>query len=82
MEFLSPLAWFFDCWTNLLKNILLFSIDKKPALKNNQLIIDTIRVICDIPVAYSFVKPGSVNGKAVGLLGTLTSAIGIYQMWK
>ena len=40
------------------------------------------RVLCDTPVAYSFVKPGSVDGKIVGLLGTLTSIIGIYQMWK
>jgi hypothetical protein len=46
------------------------------------LIIDLVRVVCDTPVAYSFVKPGSVNGKIVGLLGTLTSLIGIYQMWK
>ena len=82
MEFLSPIGWFFDCWTNLTKNIILFNMDKKPAIQNHPLILDTIRVCCDIPVAYSFVKAGSVNGKTVGLLGTLTSAIGIYQMWK
>jgi len=41
-----------------------------------------VRVLCDTPVAYSFVKPGSVDGKIVGLLGALTSTIGIYQMWK
>lgn len=57
-------------------------MDKKPALENYPLMLDTLRVVCDIPVSYSFVKPGSVDGKVVGLLGTLTSAIGIYQMWK
>jgi len=41
-----------------------------------------VRVLCDAPVAYSFVKPGSVDGKIAGLLGALTSIIGIYQMWK
>lgn len=34
-----------------------------------------------MPVAYSFTFPGSVDGKIAGLLGTFTSAIGIYQMW-
>ena len=43
--------------------------------------IDTFRVVCDFPVAYSFVNPGTVDGKIVGLLGTLTSLIGIYQNW-
>jgi hypothetical protein len=50
--------------------------------QSNALVIDLVRVVCDTPVAYSFVKPGSVNGKVVGLLGTFTSLIGIYQMWK
>ena len=40
------------------------------------------RVVLDTPVAYSFVKPGSIDGKLVGLLGTATSLLGIYQMWK
>jgi hypothetical protein len=34
-----------------------------------------------MPVAYSFTFPGSVDGKITGLLGTFTSAVGIYQMW-
>lgn len=35
----------------------------------------------DLLISYSFVKPGSVNGKTVGILGTITSLIGIYQLW-
>ena len=34
-----------------------------------------------MPVAYSFTFPGSVDGKIAGILGTFTSAVGIYQMW-
>lgn len=40
-----------------------------------------MRVVADLVISYSFIKPGSVNGKTVGLLGTLTSLIGIYQLW-
>jgi hypothetical protein len=43
--------------------------------------IDFIRVLGDFVISYSFVKPGSVNGKTVGTLGTITSLIGIYQNW-
>lgn len=35
-----------------------------------------------MPVAYSFLKAGSVSGKVVGACGTMTSLIGMYQMWK
>lgn len=48
---------------------------------NKALLIDFVRVLCDFVVSYSFVRPGKVNGKTVGLLGTVTSLIGIYQMW-
>lgn len=75
------MGWFLDCITCLIKNAILFSKDNKPIFQNKQLIIDTIRVICDFVISYSFVKPGSVNGKTVGLLGTFTSLIGIYQLW-
>jgi hypothetical protein len=74
------MGWFLDCITCIIKNAILFSRDRNP-LQNNQLIIDTLRVVCDLVISYSFVKPGSVNGKTVGLLGTLTSLIGIYQLW-
>ena len=79
-----------DCLTCLVKNAAIyqnyveFRLIQKPEEKKNKtkaLTIDTVRVLCDIPVALSFVKPGSVNGKTAGLLGTLTSIIGIYQMW-
>ena len=74
------MGWLLDCVTCLFKNVLLFSRDKNP-FANKALIIDTIRVLADLVISYSFVKPGSVNNKTVGLLGTLTSAIGIYQLW-
>jgi hypothetical protein len=44
--------------------------------------IDSARVIIDLPVAYSFLKPGTVSGKTVGACGTISSLIGLYQMWK
>lgn len=81
MEFWSAMGWFLDCITCIIKNTLLFSKDKKPVLQNSELLIDTVRVVCDLVISYSFIKPGSVNGKTVGLLGTLTSLIGIYQLW-
>lgn len=81
MEYWSAMGWFLDCITCIIKNAYLFGTDKKPALENTQLIIDSVRVVCDLVISYSFVKPGSVNGKTVGLLGTLTSLIGIYQLW-
>jgi len=45
------------------------------------LIIDCARLILDLPVAYSFLHPGTVSGKTVGLCGTITSVIGLYQLW-
>ena len=44
--------------------------------------VDLMRVVCDFVIAWSFVKKGSINGKYVGLLGSFTSLISIYQMWK
>jgi hypothetical protein len=81
MEFWSSMGWLLDCITCIIKNALLFQSDRKPVLQNYPLLIDSLRVICDLVISYSFVKPGSVNGKTVGLLGTLTSIIGIYQLW-
>jgi hypothetical protein len=46
------------------------------------LAIDTLRLLLDMPVAYSFMKPGSFSGKVVGACGTATSLIGMYQQWK
>lgn len=74
------MGWLLDCITCIIKNAILYSRDANP-LANNQLHIDTLRVVCDLVISYSFVRPGTVNGKVVGLLGTLTSLIGIYQLW-
>lgn len=74
------MGFFLDCVTNIVKNSILLS-NEKDLLANKALLIDFLRVLCDFVVSYSFIKPGSVNGKTVGLLGTLTSLIGIYQMW-
>lgn len=57
--------------------------DEKERARNQlALAIDTARTILDMPVAYSFLKPGTVSGKVVGACGTITSIIGLYQMWK
>jgi hypothetical protein len=39
-------------------------------------------VILDAPVAWHFMYAGSVSDKVAGTLGTITSLIGIYQLWK
>jgi hypothetical protein len=54
------------------------------AKRNNKmkgLAIDTVRLVLDTPVAYYFTFPGKINGKTAGILGTITSIIGMYQMW-
>lgn len=57
--------------------------DEKERRKQEMaLAIDTLRTILDMPVAYSFLKPGSFSGKVVGACGTATSLIGMYQQWK
>lgn len=56
--------------------------DKERRKQEVPLAIDTLRVILDMPVAYSFMKPGSFSGKTVGACGTITSLIGMYQQWK
>mmetsp|Transcript_8442 Transcript_8442/g.9541 ORF Transcript_8442/g.9541 Transcript_8442/m.9541 type:complete len:250 (-) Transcript_8442:176-925(-) len=43
--------------------------------------VDIARNIVDIPVCIGFLKPGSVSEEAMGLLGTVSSIIGIYQNW-
>lgn len=78
---LSSLGWFLDCITGIIKNLILYG-DAKTKQERQPVLIDLSRCFFDFFVAYSFVKPGSLNGKTAGLLGTLTSLIGIYQMWK
>jgi len=56
--------------------------EKERSKQQVALAIDTARTILDMPVAYSFLKPGTVSGKTVGACGTITSIIGLYQMWK
>lgn len=83
MEFWSSMGWMLDCITCIIKNACLFAeAGEKPISQQKPLLIDSLRVLCDLVVSYSFVKPGSVNGKTVGKLGTITSLIGIYQIWK
>lgn len=43
--------------------------------------IDTVRNVLDIPVAVGFLNPEKVSSRTIGLLGTITSLIGIYQLW-
>ena len=75
------MGFFLDCITNIIKNLALIGYDKS-ILSQKTFLLDFSRVIADLFVSYSFVKPGSINGKAVGILGTYTSLVGIYNMWK
>jgi hypothetical protein len=72
----------------LIKNYVIYSEIQSSKLskeskskKLNDLLIDTVRLLLDTPVAYYFTFPGKINGKTAGILGTLTSLIGMYQMW-
>lgn len=44
--------------------------------------VDTARNILDIPIAWGFMYEGSVSNDKMGLLGVITSLIGLYQLWK
>lgn len=77
-----------DCFTCLIKNFFIYQeiassrLDKgEKQRKLKALLIDTIRLLFDTPVAYYFTFPGKINGKTAGILGTATSLIGMYQMW-
>ena len=56
----------------------------KSELKKKQieLIVDSLRNLLDIPIAVGFLYEGSVSGSKMGFLGTITSLIGLYQIWK
>ena len=81
MEYWSFMGFFLDCITNIIKNIILLARDND-LMGNKLFLLDFSRVIADFFVSYSFVKPGKINGKTVGLLGTYTSLVGIYNLWK
>lgn len=72
------MAWFIDCIINIVKNCCLLMTESQ----SKPFMVDLMRVVCDFVIAWSFVKKGSINGKYVGLLGSFTSLISIYQMWK
>ena len=44
------MGWFLDCITCIIKNTILFSRDENPVLKNTQLLIDSVRVVCDLVI--------------------------------
>ncbi len=50
--------------------------------KQNELALDTARNLLDIPIAIGFMYEGKLSSDQMGLLGTITSLIGIYQTWK
>lgn len=64
------------------RNYLSIQNEKERSAQIKPLAIDSARVILDLPVAYSFLHPGTVSGKTVGACGTITSLIGLYQLWK
>ena len=52
---------------------------KKRTLRD--LKFDVPRNLLDLPIAYGFMYPGSVPSKVMGILGTITSLIGVAQLW-
>ena len=47
-----------------------------------ELSISIIKNLLDALLSYSFVKPGILTEGRMGIIGTVTSAIGIYQLWQ
>ena len=80
-EYWSIMGWFLDCINGIIKDAILFGNATTPK-EQKPIVIDMIRYLLDFVLALSFLKPGTTSGKTMGLLGTTTSLIGIYQMWK
>ena len=80
-EYWSIMGWFLDCINGIIKDAILLGNARGPK-EQKPLVIDLVRYCLDFTLAYSFLKPGFTSGKTMGLLGTTTSLIGIYQMWK
>jgi len=90
-DYYCVIGWYLDCYTGLLKNLLIYlelvsvsgmKNDKEKKTQTLSLIIDSVRLLLDLPVAYSFLHPGTVSGKTVGACGAVTSVIGLYQLWE
>ena len=81
MEYWSFMGFFLDCVTNIIKNIILLARNND-LMGHNLFLLDFSRVIADFFVSYSFISPGKIDKKIVGLLGTYTSLVGIYNLWK
>jgi fructose-specific phosphotransferase system IIC component len=80
--------WGLECIFSILANISELCVLKERDMgetneeRINELAIDIIKNIFDAMIAYSTLKQGGLNPKNIGLLGTVTSLIGVYQLWK
>lgn len=57
------------------------SVEKKRIRKKIK--IEMLRNVFDLGILYGFLRPGGVVGnKGIGVFGTLSSIIGLYQRWQ
>lgn len=47
----------------------------------SELTIDIIKNLLDALIGYARITPGTLSTGNIGLVGTITSVMGVYQVW-
>lgn len=89
----SFVFWFLECFFAIIKDLLEYSklkkstemerVDKKslePVVSG--LSLNIIKNIGDCIIALARIRSGTLNQQQIGALGTITSVIGIYQLFQ
>lgn len=80
-----------ECIFSLVRDIVeIYELTTKPIssleaadnkAKIRELKLDAVKNVLDAFIGYSRIKPGMSSGE-IGFVGTITSIIGIYQLWE